>query len=451
MSERSRLGRILANAGVLLGGRAVNAVISLGYLAIAARFLGVREVGVLILINAFAELVGEVVKFQSWQTVLHFGAPALAADDRPRLRQVVRFTLALDLASSIAGVVIAVAAALLIGGRLGWTPADGPGAAVYCLSIALMVPATPVGLLRLFDRFDLIAFQAPISSAVRLVGSGLALLLGGSLALFLGVWALGTAAAFLYLVAVTVGEMRRRGLLAGFRWRGPLSAGMPGAWRFAWATNASGTLDVAFTHAITLMVGALVGPAPAALWKIGRQVADALAKPARLLVPALYPELARLHALGGERAMRRLALQVGLLGGGVGTLLLAVTLIAGRPLLTLVMGPAFAGGATIMTWQVAAAVIGIWAVPLEPMLISLGRPGDVVRVRLVVSVALLAALPATIGRFGLDGAGAALVAAMGGLAVGMFIMLERDRARVRRDESTRTSGANDPAQAKARP
>ena len=37
MSERSLLGRILANAGVLLGGRALNAVLSLSYLAVAAR------------------------------------------------------------------------------------------------------------------------------------------------------------------------------------------------------------------------------------------------------------------------------------------------------------------------------------------------------------------------------------------------------------------------------
>ncbi|MET0272973.1 MAG: lipopolysaccharide biosynthesis protein, partial [Phenylobacterium sp.] len=166
-------------------------------------------------------------------------------------------------------------------------------------------------------------------------------------------------------------------------------------------------------------------PAPAALWRIGRQVADALAKPARLLIPALYPELARLHVSEGEHAMRRLALQVGVVGGGVGTLLLLVTALAGKPLLTLVMGPAFAQAAAIMTWQVAAAVIGIWALPLEPMLVSLGRPGDALKVRLVVSAVLLATLPWVIGSFGLTGAGAALVAAMGALAAGMFAMLQR--------------------------
>jgi O-antigen/teichoic acid export membrane protein len=423
--ERPLIHRVLANTGVLLGGRIANALISLGYLAISARSLGVREVGVLILINAFAQLIGEVVKFNSWQTVLHYGAGALNDGDTAQFQRVTRFTIILDVISSLVGVAVAIAACFLVGDKLGWLPQDNPPAAYYCLSIVFMVPATSVGLLRLFDRFDMIAAQAPVSSLVRLAGSGLILLVGPTLNLFLLVWALGTLAAFVYLTGAAFLEMRRRGLLKGFSWRGPLTRDMPGAWRFAWATNFSSSLDVTFTHAITLMVGALVGPGPAALWRIGRQVADGLAKPARLLVPALYPELARLHVTEGRGAMQRLALQVGLLGGAVGTVLLLISALAGRPLLTIVMGKAFGAAAPAMTWQVGAAVIGIWSVPLEPMLVSLGRPGDALKVRLVVSVALLAAMPFVIDAFGVIGAGVALVVAMAALAIGMFVMLQR--------------------------
>ena len=448
--ERPLLHRVLQNAGVLLGGRAANAVISLGYMAVAARLLGVRDVGVLILINAFAQLVGEVVKFNSWQTVLHYGSGPLAAGERGKLQHVVRFTLFLDVASSLVGVAVAVTAAMLFGHRLGWTPGDSPKAALYCLTILVMASATPIGLLRLFDRFDLIEAQAPISSLVRLAGSGLAMLLGAAtLSSFLVVWASGAVIAFIYLAGSAILEMRRRGLLAGFRWFGtPLTAGMPGAWRFAWATNFNSSLDVAFTHTITIVVGALAGPAPAALWRIGRQVADALAKPARLLIPALYPELARLHVSHGEHAMRRLALQVGVVGGGVGTALLLITVLVGKPVLTLVMGPAFAPAASIMVWQVAAAVIGIWALPLDPMLVTLGRPGDSLKVRLVVAGALLAVLPFMIERFGITGAGAALVAAMAALAAGMLFMLKRHSGSGRLTAEQEMACAEPPLRAK---
>jgi O-antigen/teichoic acid export membrane protein len=79
-----------------------------------------------------------------------------------------------------------------------------------------------------------------------------------------------------------------------------------------------------------------------------------------------------------------------------------------------------------MTWQVGAAVIGIFALPLEPMLVSLGKPGRAVRVRLVVGVLFLAALPFLVEEFGLIGAGAGLAAAAGGLALGMLWFILRE-------------------------
>lgn len=425
---RPILRRILANAGMLLGGRSVNAVLTLACLALAARALGAQTFGLLVLINAFAQFLGEVVKFQSWQTVLHYGARPLAENRPADFQQVLRFTLTLDAIGGLIGVAIGVAGALVFGRILGWPSELAPAAALYALTVAVMATATPTGLLRLLDRFDIIAGQSSVVSSVRLIGAAAGFLLHWPLKAFLAAWAAGTVAGFLYMGGAALGQLRRRRLAEGFRWRGPLTAGMPGAWRFALATNFSATLEVAFTHVVTLVLGALLGPSQAAFWRVGREVADAIAKPARLLIPALYPELAKLRVEKGEAQMTRLALQVGLVGGGVGLVLLAVTAAAGGPLLTLVLGEAFAPAARLMTWQVTAAVIAILALPLEPMLVSLGRPGAALRVRLVVSLAFLAAIGPIVSTFGAAGAGAALVGAAAAMAAGMLWMFLRGRS-----------------------
>ncbi len=300
----------------------------------------------------------------------------------------------------------------------------GP-AALYALSIFAMTSATAVGLLRLFDRFRWLAGEQAVSSGVRLIGCAVAYWLHASIDGFLLAWALGSLASFLYLAGLAWREMRRRGLLQGFTLAGPLSAGLDGVWKFAGATNFSSSLDVAFTHIVTLAVGAVMGPAPAALWRIGRQVADGLAKPARLLIPALYPELARLRAAGGIDQMRSVAVRVGLFGGGAAALLLAITAVAGDDLLGLVMGPAFVAASGVMTWQVAAAAVGVLALPIEPMLVTLGAAGAAMRVRLAVCLAYLAVLIPLIKAFGLAGAGAALLAAMILMTLGMFFKLRQ--------------------------
>lgn len=426
---RPILRRVVANAGMLLGGRTVNAVLSLAYMAIAARALSVSDLGVLVLIQAFAQFLGEVVKFQSWQSILQYGALPVAEGRTKDFQRVLRFTLVLDMASTALGMAVGVVGAILFAGRLGWSQAEAPAAALYMITIAFMVSATPLGLLRLFDRFDVLARQAALIALIRVIGSGVALLLHAPMEGFLLAWAVGTVGSWLYLAGSAYAELRTRGLLEDFSWRGPLAHGMPGAWSFAWNTNLTSTLDVAFTHVATLMVGALVGPSQAAFWRVGRQVADAIAKPAKLLTPALYPELARLKAEARLTAMWRLARNVGLLAGGVGMVLLAASVFAGPALLGLVMGKGFAPAAEVMTWQVAAAVIGVFALPLEPMLISLGKPGRAVRVRLIVSAAFLAILPFLVTRFGLIGAGAGLASASGALALGMLWFILRENGK----------------------
>ena len=424
------LKRVLANAGTLLGGRSVNALVGLAYIALTARGLGAVQMGMLVLINAFAQFLGDVAKFQSWQTVLQYGTGPLLEGDRPRFQQVLRFSLLLDLIGAGVGVGLGVGGALLLGGALGWPRELAPAAALYALSIAMMTSATAVGLLRLFDRFRFLAAEQAVSSAVRLVGCAVAFALHAPIGWFLAAWAAGTVASFLYVIGVAWWDLARRELLVGFTFRGPLSEGLPGAWRFAWATNFNGSLDTAFTQVITLVVGAVLGPAQAALWRVGRQVADGMAKPAKLLVPALYPELAKLRATGGEKAMRKLAGQIALMGGAVAGTLLLVAALFGAPLLALVMGKPFAAAAGIMTWQVAAAAIGLLALPLEPMLVSLNQAGAALRVRVVVCAIYLLALVPLIKGLGLSGAGAALVAAAAAMALGMFLTLRRSLGRM---------------------
>ncbi len=423
---RPILRRVVANAGLLLGGRTVNAVLGLAFMAIAGRALGAAELGVFVLIQAFGQFLGEVVKFQSWQTILHYGARPLGEGDTPQFQRVLRFTILLDLASTVLCIAVGVVGAIAFSGLLGWGAKEAPAAALYMLSIAFMVSATPLGLLRLFDRFDVLVWQAGLISLIRLVSGLIVLLVWTTMEGFLLAAAVATVGSWLYLAGSALAELNKRGLLKDFTWRGPLAEGMPGAWRFAWNTNLATTLDVAFTHVATLIVGAMVGTSQAAFWRIGRQVADALAKPAKLLTPALYPELARLRADERHHAMWRLARNVGLLAGGVAVVILTLSMIAGPTLLKLVMGPAFEPAATVMNWQVGAAVIGVFALPLEPMLVSLGKPGAAVRVRLAVSAAFLATLPFLVETFGLIGAGAGLAAAASALALGMlwFILKE---------------------------
>jgi O-antigen/teichoic acid export membrane protein len=396
---------------------------------VSARALGAKELGVVVLIHAFAQFVGDVMKFQSWQTLLRYGAGPLAAGERQRFQAVLRFSAVLDLISTLVGLAVGVVGAVVFADWLGWGEARAPAAALYMATIAVMVSATPIGLMRLLDRFEVLATQTALVGLLRLTGCLIAWAVHAPLEGFLLAWAFGQFGGFAWLAAITWKELKARDLIAGFRWRGPLAEGMPGVWRFAWNTNLSAGLDVAMGQAATLVVGALLGPAAAGFWRIGRQVADAIAKPARLLTAALYPELTRMRGRGDHDDVTRLARSVGLTAGGVVMVLLLVSALFGPSLLKFALGPAFVPAAAAMSWQVGATAIGAFALPLEPMLMTQGRAGDVVRVQLVVSLLFIAALPLLLLKFGLAAGGMALMAAEAGLALGWLAMVLRQPKR----------------------
>jgi O-antigen/teichoic acid export membrane protein len=150
-----------------------------------------------------------------------------------------------------------------------------------------------------------------------------------------------------------------------------------------------------------------------------------------------------MRASGGQAAMSKLAVQIGLIGGAAAGVLLLVSLVAGRWILEIVMGKAYGAAAGVMNWQVAAAAIGVMTLPLEPMLVSMRAAGAALAVRLVVVVAYLAALVPLINAFGLAGAGAALVASALAMAIGMYFMARRRLARLATEESSARTTKDD--------
>ncbi len=75
------LKKIVSNLAHLLGGKAVAGLMSLVYLIIVTRTLGVRDYGVLVLVNGYALLIGGLVAFSGLHGVVRYGTLAVAGDD----------------------------------------------------------------------------------------------------------------------------------------------------------------------------------------------------------------------------------------------------------------------------------------------------------------------------------------------------------------------------------
>lgn len=399
---------IMRNASYLASGKLGGAVLGLVALGCAGRGMSPALFGTLVLIHSYANGVGAVVKFQTWQFIVRYGAPALERGDIAGLRDVTGFAFGLDLASGLLGM---AGGLLLLPWAADWFGIGAenlPLAMLYCTLIPTMTAATPTGILRVLDRFDQIALQQLVTPLLRAVGAAFSYIAGLGFVGFVLTWFVADLAGDLCLWAMSIRELRRR------RIRGALRPGLfaparrlSRAWGFVWTTNIAHSIWAAWGPVSNLLVGALLSPAAAGLFKIAATFFDSASKPAELMSRSFYPEIMRLDP--SSRHPWQLAVRSALISGGIALIMLLVVTIGGEPVIHLVFGKRYVAAFDLLQLMTASLVVAMAAFPLESLLYMAGRERSALVAEGTAALAYAALLVVLIHLFGLWGAGLAYV------------------------------------------
>lgn len=406
------LRRTFKNAGMLLTGRATNGLLSLATLSIMAHSLGIEQFGMIVLVQTYVLVLIAFATFQSWQAVIRYGAICLERKDIPAFQALIKFTCILDVIGVLFGFALGYLLAPIIGPYMDWTPEVIRYAQLYSFLILFTMIATPMGILRLCDRFDLLAWQTVLTPLLRLIGVGSIALVDGPFWAYLAAWFIAGAAGGTLLVVLGWREAVRQGFLKDITWslKG-ITKEHPGLWKFSIISTLHASVQIIPSQMSTFIVGLVAGPAAAGLFKVGRDVATALSKPAELLNQSIYPEFARLGSKGSWHDFARLILRGGAMGGGAAVLLLLAALAFGTQFLTVFFGEPFAGAYWPLVLLIASAGLTICGFPMDPALFAMGRPGIALRIGTVVIVVLY--LPLLVVLTDMYGAVGAAVATLG--------------------------------------
>lgn len=419
---------LLKNSSYLGVSRGVAAACSLATLAFAGRGLGLMMFGMLILIISYAKAVSGIAKFQSWQLIVRYGGSGLATGNPEQLKSSTGFAASLDLLSGILGMLAAVVLLPLIAPLVGIERQYWWLAMAYCALLPTMGAATPSGVLRTLDRFDLISWASTLAPITRAISCGIAFALGADLPVFVAIWFVTELAGDLILWLLAWRELRRLGLHSGIR---PTLRPdtLPGAWRFAIQINLTVGVQTLWGPIARLAVGGFLGPAGAALFRIASSLADSAQKPADLLAKAFYPEVVRMDLK--SRKPWKLMLRGAALGSALSVIAIIILVLGGKPLILLLFGKDFLGAYAPLVVLMAVPLIAIVGFPLAPMLYALGRAGDPLKARIIASVLFFAALPPLSLAFGVVGAAAAFVLATAAYNGIMLLQLAGDYRRAR--------------------
>ncbi|GMN02154.1 lipopolysaccharide biosynthesis protein [Erythrobacter sp. MTPC3] len=408
------MGRLFANMGWLLGGRGLNAVLSLVYLALATRTLGLEGFGYFAAIVALGQTVTGLANFQTWQFIVRWGANGDGPDPQNKI-DATGFAIALDLLSVAMGTVFA---ALLVLSVPLWLPLPPDLLWLtfgYCVVSLLSIRTTPVGLLRLNFEYPKATAAEAVQPIIRAAGAVLAWLFMPSVAGFILAYALSeiAVAAALWFTAA---RHERIDLSALSLRRIP--AKHADAWRFVLSTNMSGSLTIAGKQVMILLVGTFGGAALLGGFRVASQLGQALIALAQTVSKAILPELvhAREDALAIARRMANIALV-----GGVLAVLFAV--FFGRWGLEAIAGAEFRVFYWAMVILAIAGAVELVGASLESLLVSAGRAGTAFIVRAVPTILALVLLDAAIDWNGAKGAAFAVLGSSSLAVVGFYVAI----------------------------
>jgi O-antigen/teichoic acid export membrane protein len=419
---------LLKNSGYLAGSKAVAAVAGIATLAFAGRGLGVVLFGTLILITSYAKAASGLSKFQSWQLIVRYGGQALVSGDHAEFKASTGFAFALDVVSGIGGMIVAVMLLPFIGSWFGFTDQYLWLAMLYCTLLPTMGAATPVGVLRALDRFDLISWQGSSYPIVRGVLAGIAFAVEAPLETYVAIWWITDLGGDIYLWFLAWRELRRRGLLKGIR---PTlrPETLPGAWRFAIHVNLTSSLVTAWGPIARLVVGGLLGSVGAGLFRVASSLADSAQKPADLLAKAFYPEVVRMDL--ATKKPWKLMLRGTALAGAACAVSILILVVVGKPLISLLFGKDFLGAYPVILVLIIAPVLAIVSFPLPSMLYALDRPDAPLTARLFGTIIFFVMVAPMSWSLGVIGAATAFVIGNAAMVVVLALQLLREYRRVR--------------------
>ncbi len=435
--------QVFANMGWLLGGRGFNAVLSLVYLAIAARTLGTEGFGHFALIIALGQAITGFSSFQTWQFIIRWGAnPDEPGVDLQRAREATGFAVALDGVSVVVGT---LASAVLVLTAPLWL--DVPAELMwltfaYCVISLLTIRTTPTGMLRLHSEYGRATWAEAVQPVIRAGGAVLAWWAMPDVTGFILAFALsevGTAIA-LWIVAARVQPVP----LSSISLRA-IPARHKDAWRFVLSTNMSGSLAVAGKQVMILLVGTFGGAYLAGGFRIANQLGVALIALAQTISKAILPELVQSRD-GAVEIARRMANIAAI----AGVTAVVTAILFGRPGLALIAGEQFTGFYWAMIILSIAGAVELVGASLESLLISAGKAHVAFLVRLFPTILALVMLELAIGWKGAQGAGFAVLGSSVLTVVGFYLaIVNLKQFRLVVDEPNAEGADNPPAPPKS--
>ncbi|MBV1916978.1 MAG: oligosaccharide flippase family protein [Sphingomonadaceae bacterium] len=394
----------------MLASRGLAAVFSLIYLAIITRTLGVSGFGKFALITGAAQFLANLLAFQTWQIIVQYGVEHIDNRNDTRLARLFRSAVVLDAVSAIVGIAASAILLHFFAEALGMTPTLARATLIFNIIMLVSLRSTPLGIMRVRDRFDYAAAADSATPTLRLIGAVAVAFIHPKLQGFLIAWAIAellTAEAHWYAVH-KIGDLRLM-LNKGHGFR-QVFADNPDLVRYSLTSNFSQTLFLSVKQLPLFLVGGLTGTAAAGAFRLAAQLSRSLTTVSQMVAKAAFPEIVRAVRKQGASSLSTMILQSMQVATVIGAVAFTLVIFFGQIILETVGGAEFGTAYISLLWLSAAACTDLAIVAFEPSIMAAQRAHLLFLARLAATAIMIGGALLLEPMMGANGVAAAVFA-----------------------------------------
>ena len=159
---------LLKNSFWAFAGDSVASAIGLVVTIILIKLLGSEEYGCLVIGQTYMTIIDIIINVQSWKGVIQFGQKSLVEKNERALGKYIQIGSILDASTAVLCGVIALILAPVIGGWLKWSQETIICAQIFSIEIFSHLSGTSTALLRILNKFNLVALQKFLAATVKI-------------------------------------------------------------------------------------------------------------------------------------------------------------------------------------------------------------------------------------------------------------------------------------------
>lgn len=398
--------KVLSNSSWLLSSNTLTTILISVQGIIVARVLGAEQYGILALITGYTTYVNHFVDSRVWEAAIKFVIQYREQGEFAKATATVKLCYLVDALTGSLGFVILLLTADWAGRLFVKDPLAAGLIRFYALSMLIAIPVgTSSALLRIQNRFDLLAYQDAGMAVLRLAGVIVVLTLGGRIMGLLAVYLLAAFSGMLTLLVLSRNTASSLGLLA---WtQAPLSS-LRGEFkqiaRFLVTTNIA-ALSKMVRNTDILIIGYWLTPTDVGYFRLARSITSLMNFPVGPLQTASYPEFARLWHQQQQTTLLRLVRKLFLSAAIVASVALMVIWLGGQWLIRLTAGEQYLPALPVLRWLALAIAIAVATNFGHSLLLAAGRVSGLLLAITLGSISQLVLLLVLLPAVGLSAAG----------------------------------------------